>query len=241
MIVVPNCLFPSSLLRHLRPSSFALSDKKLKETVKYPIIENVKINLKRFPPTLPVVDLSSATLRDTTGDIATSQISKGGLGSLYHGGNHVHKTLANLHILRNGLRGLLQTGHSNTMNKDSTQARSTTMAHLEPCSKHGQAIVVIVTLLEIINKKNERILQDKFTSELDLTTTRKAEISVGNGWTKPLKTRLTLHRYLEARPIVQLPASNQVYVDILGVNILVVNAGSKGRERFRRPLHYHQG
>lgn len=38
--------FYSSLLYH-RPFSFALSDKKLKRTIKYPIIENVKINLKR--------------------------------------------------------------------------------------------------------------------------------------------------------------------------------------------------
>ncbi|PBK69020.1 hypothetical protein ARMSODRAFT_1019030 [Armillaria solidipes] len=55
--------FYSSLLHH-RPFSFALSDKKLKGTIKYPIIENVKINLKRSPPPLSVVDL------DTTGGIA---------------------------------------------------------------------------------------------------------------------------------------------------------------------------
>lgn len=45
-------------------------------------------------------------------------------------------------------------------------------------SKRGQAVIAAITLLEPLTVKNKDILQNEYTSKLDLTLDQKEEINV---------------------------------------------------------------
>ncbi|KAK0439206.1 hypothetical protein EV421DRAFT_1906205 [Armillaria borealis] len=290
-LAIQNCLFMVlSAITGLRPSSFAPSDKKLKEKKKYPIIQNVKVNLIGplafssrlvinhlkghngdiaarvsfalepvkywynviFDPTVwflcffimrDVLDKSADDVEKHTDftfgytpgcekqplflkgaqghfpeevEVTTSkQLSQAvskiaqNRGMAWTGSYAFRRAIATLwakilnseHADRLLAHGLDAGSLHNYVDGSSTHdlvavallERALTdeaKARLALGAMRGQAVIAVITLLEPLTKKKDGIVQNQFTSKLDLTTAQKEEINQ-----TPIMQKLVLERY----------------------------------------------